>query len=271
MDACTWLLENGVDPDRIRWVRPRDPWMVDRASAQPLDLLGATLEGFAASVEVLARAESVPDLLAEVESVGQLFRLDPDVEATMFRGAIVSQAERDGLRQIERVVRNGRVAHIGTDRIVMSGGEIPTSRREVHVDCTARGLGAAAVCPIFDERRITLQSLMGGFVTYNAALIGHVEATRDDDVEKNRLCPPTAPPTMPVDWISFYRSVIHTTALHGAEPDLAAFQDGARLSLTRGMSSRLGDPQVLDAIGRWTAHADDALRNADRLLASSRS
>lgn len=269
MDACTWLLDNGVDPDRIRWIRPREPWMADRASAQPLDLLGPTLEGFAASVEVLARAESVADLLAELESIQQLFRLDANVEATMFRGAIVSQAERDSLRQIERVVRNGHVEHVGTDRISMSGGEIPTTRAEVHVDCTARGLGRAPVRPIFDERRITLQSLMGGFTTYNSALVGHIEASRGDDVEKNRLCPPTAPPKRPVDWISFYRSVIHTTALHGAEPDLAAFQDQARLSLTRGMSDRLGDPQVLAAVDRWTTHADDALRNADRLLASA--
>ena len=269
MDACSWLLDNGVDPDRIRWIRPREPWMVDRAAVQPLDLLGSSLESLATSVEILARAESLPELLAELESHGQLFRLDPDAEATMFRGAIVSQTERDGLQTIDRVVRNGHVAHIGTDRIVMSSGEVPTTRGEVHVDCTARGLGAAAARPIFEDRRITLQSLMGGFTTYNAALIGYVEASRDHDIEKNRLCPPTAPPTAPVDWISFYRSVLRTTALHGAESDLAAFQDASRLSLTRGLSARLGDPQVLAAVDRWMTHADDALRNADRLLASS--
>ena len=30
-DAIVWLLRNGVDPDRIVWVRPRDPWMLNRA------------------------------------------------------------------------------------------------------------------------------------------------------------------------------------------------------------------------------------------------
>ncbi|KAA0232293.1 MAG: hypothetical protein JJLCMIEE_03547 [Acidimicrobiales bacterium] len=268
MDACTWLLGNGVDPDQIRWVRPREPWMADRSSVQPLDLLGGTLEGFAASVEVLARAETVPDLFAEIESIGQLSRLDPTVEATMFRGAIVSRAELDGLRQIERVVRKGHVNHIGPDRMVLDGGEVPTTRRELHVDCTARGLGDATARPVFEPGRIILQSLMGGFTTYNAALIGHIEATRDDDVEKNRLCPPTAPSTRSTDWIGFYRSVINTSALHGAEPDLAEIQDTARLSLTRGMSGRLTDPQVLGAVERWLTNADDALRNADRLLAS---
>lgn len=269
MDACTWLLRNGVDPDRIRWVRPREPWVTDLASVQPLDLISSTLEGFAASVEILAQAESLPDLLAELESCGQLFRLDPHAEATMFRGAILSKAEREGLQQIERVVREGHVAHIATNRIMMNGGEVPTTRDDVHVDCTARGLGAAAARPIFEGRRITLQSLTGGFTTYNAALIGQVEASRDDDVEKNRLCPPTAPPKTALDWVSFYRSVLHTTALHGAEPDLAAFGDEARLSLTRGLSTRLGDPRVAAAVERWATHAGDALSNADRLLATT--
>ena len=133
MDACTWLLDNGVDPDRIRWVRPREPWVTDRASVQPLDQLGATIEGFAASVEVLARAESLADLLAEVESVGQLFRLDQNVDPTMFRGAILSEAERDSLQQIERVVRMGHVKHIGPDEVVLTGGTIATTRHELHV------------------------------------------------------------------------------------------------------------------------------------------
>ena len=34
-DACIWLLDNGVDPDAICWVRPRDPWMLNRAVVQP--------------------------------------------------------------------------------------------------------------------------------------------------------------------------------------------------------------------------------------------
>ena len=30
MDTCVWLLEQGVAPEDIRWVRPRDPWMLQR-------------------------------------------------------------------------------------------------------------------------------------------------------------------------------------------------------------------------------------------------
>src|SRR5262249_11416956 len=34
-DACIWLLSNGVDPSAICWVRPREPWMLNRATVQP--------------------------------------------------------------------------------------------------------------------------------------------------------------------------------------------------------------------------------------------
>src|SRR5262245_12972722 len=35
MDGVMWLLENGVAADRIRWIRPRDPWLLNRANVQP--------------------------------------------------------------------------------------------------------------------------------------------------------------------------------------------------------------------------------------------
>jgi len=34
-DAVVWLIQQGVDTDAICWVRPRDPWMLNRAAVQP--------------------------------------------------------------------------------------------------------------------------------------------------------------------------------------------------------------------------------------------
>ena len=34
-DAIIWLLGHGTDPDAICWVRPREPWMLNRALIQP--------------------------------------------------------------------------------------------------------------------------------------------------------------------------------------------------------------------------------------------
>src|SRR2546429_9011265 len=58
MDTCNWLLDQGVDPDRIRWIRPRDGWVFDRAIMQPLELVGAYMQLQARWVQAAAEAES---------------------------------------------------------------------------------------------------------------------------------------------------------------------------------------------------------------------
>lgn len=271
MDACNWLLDAGVDPDRIRWVRPRDAWLMDRASVQPLDLVASTVEALSLAVESLAQADDVEDLFRRLEACGQLARLDPTVEPTMFRGAILSGPEREALQQIDRVIRQGRVVHLGADRIVLEQGTIPTGRAELHVDCTAYGFRIAPPRPIFEPRRITLQSLMGGFTTFNAALVGCVEAVRADDAEKNRLCPPTPQPDRPADWIRVICGALRMFAVCADQPDLMAWVQGSRLSLTRGSSTHLQDPRMQSALVRWTGHADAAMENGKRLLARRRS
>jgi len=269
MDACTWLLENGVDPERIRWVRPQDVWILDRVSVQPHELAVASMEAVARWVEQLARAESIADLYRRLEESGDLVRLDPEVEPTAFRGPILTRAEIEGLKRIRRVVRHGRVRHLGVDRIVLEHGEIPTSRDEVHVDCTASGFRWAPPRPIFEPGRITLQSLIGGFTTYNAALVAFIEATRSDDAERNRLCPPTPQVTVALDWVSMMRGILRTAALHAPEADLAVWTDRSRLSLTCGLSKHSGDPRLSAAMARWAAAADPALANAESFLASA--
>ena len=48
MDACLFLLRNEVDPERIRWIMPRDSWMLDRANIQPGELFAQSIgRGFA--------------------------------------------------------------------------------------------------------------------------------------------------------------------------------------------------------------------------------
>ncbi len=271
MDACNWLLDNGVNPDRIRWIKPRDAWVFDRASWQPRDLVVSMFEIVSLGVEALAQAEDVADLFRRLEACGALARLDPTVEPTMFRGAILSRAERENLEQIERVIRSGRVLHLGADLIELDGGTIPTNRAEVHVDCTAYGIGAAPARPIFEPGRITLQSLNGGFTTFHAALIGFVESARDDDVEKNRLCPPIAPPNRSIDWITTMRGGLRSSAMHAAEPDMATWLKDSRLNLTRDLADHMSDPRMHPALARWAANMEPALKNAGRFLAESMS
>ena len=55
-----------------------------RAFLQPLDLLGGFIEGFALQLEAAAQAENAEDLFRRLEASGQLLRLDPAVEPTMY-------------------------------------------------------------------------------------------------------------------------------------------------------------------------------------------
>jgi hypothetical protein len=119
------LLDNGVSPDAIRWIRPRDAWMLDRANAQPLDLVSSLIADVAYQLEAAAEAESVDDLFPRLEAKGHLIRLDERVEPTMYRCATVSTGELEQLRSIENVVRQGRVRSIGTNQIVLENGTFP--------------------------------------------------------------------------------------------------------------------------------------------------
>ena len=64
VDACLWLLEIGVSPDDIRWIKPRESWYLNRVFAQGGELVGTLFEGISLQVEAAARATSVDDLFA---------------------------------------------------------------------------------------------------------------------------------------------------------------------------------------------------------------
>ena len=102
IDACLWLLETSVPPEAIRWIRPRDAWLLDRAYQQPLGLLPRLMEGVSLYLEAAAQAQDVSELFRRLESCGQLARLDPAVQPTMFRCATVSQDELVSLRAASR-------------------------------------------------------------------------------------------------------------------------------------------------------------------------
>ena len=72
MDACSFLLDNNVDPDKIRWVRPRDAWLMNRSSFQPLDLVASTVESLSLVLQSLADAENVDDLFRRLASTWAL-------------------------------------------------------------------------------------------------------------------------------------------------------------------------------------------------------
>jgi hypothetical protein len=261
-DACTWLLDSGVEPDRIRWIRPREAWFYDRSHFQPLEQVGAIMLGLALDAEAGAEAANIDDLFERLEGSGRFVRIDPSWPATMYRGTMLSSRELDALRQIADVVRLGRVRRIDADRIVLERGEIETGIDVLHVDCTAFGLNNAPTIPIFQPGRIVLQQVRHLSPSFNAALVGFVEAHRDDDVDKNRLCPPNRYPSSIEDWPRMMSRSWRTEGRWLSEPDVSAWVAESRLNLLRALPDHTADPSVQAAIKRYLTHVGAAI---DRL------
>ena len=261
VDACAWLLDNGVEADRIRWIRPRDMWFHHRRHFQPRDQVGAIMEGIALDAETGALASSLEDLFERLESAGRLVRVDPSCPATMYRGTMLSAPELETIRQVKDVVRLGRVRRIEADRVLLDRGEATSEPGVVYVDCAALGLNDAPGIPIFQEGRIVLQQVRHNSPCFNAALIAFVEAHRADDAEKNRLCPPNPFPSSIEDWPGMLSQTWRAEARWMREPDLFAWVAGSRLNLLRDFPDHAAEPAAQEAVNRFVANVRAAIGN----------
>ena len=267
-DTCTWLLQQGVAPEVIRWVRPRDAWFLDRAFTQPLDLVAGLVEGLAAVYVAAAGAEDVDELYVQAEEAEQIMRLDQAVEPDMCHGATLSRAELELLRRITSVVRMGHVRRVGVSELVLDEATIATRRQEVHVNCTARGLGWARPKPIFEDDLITPQGTRYGMLPFCSALAGFLETTGRDNKEKNRLSRPNPVPRVGsrLDWAwGIYLSGVNDVAWLG-EPDIQSWLQGSRLNIGRAIPEHLDDSRVRRAITTIASYGRDAIGNLRRLL-----
>ena len=189
MDTCNWLLDVGVDPDDICWIKSRDGWFFDREYFQPLEHVGSYMTLQARWVEAAAEADSSTDFLHRLEAAEIFVRVDESVEPAVWRGATISRRELDALREIENVVRLGKVRRVGSDGVTMERGDLPTRPGEIYVNCTAAGVRPVPTRPVFEPDRINMQFITIGIAGWSASTIGLVESVRDDDTEKNALCP----------------------------------------------------------------------------------
>jgi hypothetical protein len=269
IDACLWLLQSGVAPRDIRWIKPREAWLLNRAFSQCGELVGSLIEGISLLMEAAAHARSIEDLFDRLNANEQLLRVDDRVAPTMYRGPTVSVRELDLLRRIEDVVRLGRVRRVEPNAIVLDQGTIPTSPDRLHVHCAAIGLNPAPSVPIFAADRITLQPVRTGLIPFNAALVGFVEATGRDLAEKNRLCPPNRLPNVPLDWVRGTVIGMNADYLWSREPDIAAWLERARLNPSRGLRQRSDEPRVRQAMKRFADNVRPGLARLTELLANA--
>jgi cation diffusion facilitator CzcD-associated flavoprotein CzcO len=256
-DAIVWLLANGLQSDRIVWVRPRDPWMLNRANVQPDPVVALGLAGD--TMAAAAAAESLDDLFLRLEAAGVLLRIDRSVMPTMAKTPTLGTWELDVLRTVEHVVRRGHIKHVTRREIVFDDGSEPLAPDSLVVHCAAAGLQYPPVVPIWGADQIRLQTIRAGFPCFNAALAGYVEATRDDDRERNRLCPPNNLPDSQASWARMQVRGALATRSFGAEPDIAAWANGCALNPSRIQPEQRDDPAVQAAAARLADHAERGL------------
>ena len=84
--------------------------------------------------------------------------------------------------------------------------------------------------------------------------MGYVEATRTDDQEKNRLCPPSRYGNTLRDWVEMNVRGMRATAAFGAEPDIKAWTDDLALNPTRVPPALESSSAVVDVLARLRAH-----------------
>jgi len=253
LDTALWLLEHGVHPDSITWIRPREAWLLNRANVQPTPAFAQrAIEALTLELEAARDARSLPDLFSRLEAARLLMRIDRTVEPTMYRCAIVSEAELEQLRRIRRVVRLGRVRAIEARRIVLERGEIATSPEHVHLHCSTRGLPRRPPQPVFSGRRVVPQYVRRCSPTFSAAFVAHVEAAIDagDDV-KNALCEPVPVPEVPLDWLRMQLIAARNQLRWSQRPELQPWLRGSRLEAYAGLFEQAASAAAAD--DRWAS------------------
>lgn len=272
IDACLWLLNNQVSPDDICWIRPREPWLLDRANLQPgEEFFDRAFGAFAIQAEVAANAATADDLFVRLEAAGQLLRLNTDITPTMYHGAIVSLAELEVLRRIKNVVRMGRVRSIERDMILLEHGSMDSDPKRLYVDCSARGVERRPAIPVFAGRKITPQMVRALQPTFSGAFIAHVEVSIDGDAEKNEVCTPIPMSDTPEDWLSMMLMNLTNQDRWRRDGRLMDWIAHSRLDRFSGLARQLTpvDTEKLALLHRYGRAASSAVPNLTRLLATA--
>ncbi len=262
-DSVIWLLGRGVDPGAITWVRPRDPWMLNRAKIQPDPeiYLGMVADLLTACAE----APSLDKLFLRLEELGIMFRVDPTVTPTMAKAPTLGFWELELLRTVEDVVRLGHVISARPGRLDLERGSVEIPRDSVVVHCAASGLKYPPRIPIWQPDAITIQPVRAGFPCFGAALVGYVEATRSDDADKNALCSPSSYGNSLEDWALMNVLGFRNAAAFNAEPDIRDWAHRVALNPARVPPEHGGSAALDDALARVGAQVQPALARLEAL------
>ena len=263
-DACIWLLSRGVDPDAICWVRPREPWMLNRAVIQPNP---AVFLGMAAdTMQAAEQASSLEDLFLRLEDAGIMLRIDRAVMPTMAKAPTLATWELEQLRTLENVVRRGHIETVDRGKLTFADGSVAVADDALVVHCAADGLKYPPLVPVWQPEAITLQAIRAGFPCFGAAVVGYVEATREDDAEKNRVCPPSPYPNSMAEWARMNVLGTRSAMSFSSEPDIKEWSDQVALNPARIPPGHPGSAALDDARERLATYTRPGLARLAELM-----
>jgi hypothetical protein len=222
--------------------------MLNRALVQPDPAVAVGM--VADTMAAAAAAESLDDLFLRLEATNVMLRIDTDRMPTMAKTPTLAEWELELLRTVEHVIRLGHIDHVAAREIVLADGVVPLAPGSLVVHCAASGLQYPPIVPLWGPDKIRLQTIRAGFPCFNAALAGFVEATRSDDRERNRLCPPNILPDTLTSWAQMQVRGTLATRAFGAEPDIAAWANGCALNPAKVEPSQRDEPAVRAAAAR---------------------
>jgi hypothetical protein len=226
--------------------------MLNRALIQPdpAIYLGMVADMMTAA----ATAPSLDELFLRLEELDIMQRIDRSVTPTMAKAPTLGRWELDQLRTIDHVVRLGHIQTVRRGRIDLTEGSVAIADEAVVVDCAADGLKRPPRVPIWGPDAITPQPVRAGFPCFGAALAGYVEATRDDDAEKNRLCPPSSFGNTLTDWAEMNVIGFRNAAAFGSEPDIKDWSNRVALNPARIPPDYPDSARLDDAVRRLQAN-----------------
>jgi hypothetical protein len=272
MDAVVWLLRNGAAAACIQWVVPRDSWVVNRLCTQPgLEFFFDSIGAEADKLEAIASAKSVDTLFLQLESQGQMLRIDPKQTPSMFHFATISTGEIELLRTVTRVHRKGRVQSIETDAMVLDGGRVAMDPDTLYVDCTASGLSRLPNQAVFQGDRIVIQLLRAPLVTLSAAITAYIEVHGEDEAYKNKLAAPVHFPQDPAGLLRSLRDGMMNQLAWSQDKPLRNWMRHSRLDAFGKLVAEIdpADAERQAVLARLRASARDAIVNMATLLAQA--
>lgn len=274
MDVGVWLLNMGVEASKISWVRPRETWLINRASTQPGSEFASHNIGWQLEqMRIGATASNSDEIFLHLEKHGHMIRLDQTSLPSKFHFPTISQGEVDLLRQIKHVIKIGRVNLIKAGQLQGIDGNAEVPADSLFIDCTATAATRLDVSPIWEGKRITPSLLQAPLVSLSASIAGFIEVSFDTNEEKNALAVPIQMTDTPEHYPQAMLGNVMNRILWSQSPAIMNFLKTARLDPAQRMRSAMAG--VSDSVRNDAGQIRDAtiaaIPNLKKLVAENKS